>query len=155
MVHMFQLWAFFFFSNIHSPILQGMLTGLMGNMSLLSYFVKKREKEVVVVQTLGAVSIFVVLCQLAAAEAMPLPHFVATSTFVVTGLILNFFNYFGLVSAPIWRFWEDFITVGGFSVLPQVNSPPLFLRSSSYSSYLTSAQIDILLSIDPPHYSLI
>ncbi|KAK4740651.1 hypothetical protein SAY87_024239 [Trapa incisa] len=98
----------------------GMLTGLMGNMSLLSYFVKKREKEVVVVQTLGAVSIYVVLCQLAAAEAMPLPHFVATSAVVVIGLILNFLSYFGLVSAPIWRFWEDFITVGGLSVLPQV-----------------------------------
>ncbi|CAN1246442.1 Maltose excess protein 1, chloroplastic [Linum grandiflorum] len=47
----------------------GMLTGLLGNLALLSYFAKKRETE---------------------------------------------------LSAGVWRFWEDFITVGGLSVLPQV-----------------------------------
>ncbi|PQM39496.1 RNA polymerase sigma factor sigA [Prunus yedoensis var. nudiflora] len=31
----------------------GMFTGLLGNLSLLSYFAKKREKEAIVVQTLG------------------------------------------------------------------------------------------------------
>ncbi|KAG8647955.1 hypothetical protein MANES_09G130400v8 [Manihot esculenta] len=47
----------------------GMLTGLLGNLSLLSYFVKKKETE---------------------------------------------------LDPGIWRFWEDFITVGGLSALPQV-----------------------------------
>ncbi|CAN1132201.1 Maltose excess protein 1, chloroplastic [Linum perenne] len=47
----------------------GLLTGLLGNVSLLSYFAKKRETE---------------------------------------------------LSAGIWQFWEDFITVGGISVLPQL-----------------------------------
>lgn len=98
----------------------GMLTGLLGNLSLLSYFAKKREAEVVVVQTLGVVSIYVVIAQLAMAEAMPLPHFVATSVVVASGLVLNFMYYFGLLNAGVWRFWEDFITVGGLSVLPQV-----------------------------------
>ncbi|KAF8394315.1 hypothetical protein HHK36_020522 [Tetracentron sinense] len=54
------------------------------------------------------------------AEAMPLPHFVVTSVVVASGLVLNFMNYFKLLNAGIWRFWEDFITVGGLSVLPQV-----------------------------------
>ncbi|KAF7831538.1 maltose excess protein 1-like, chloroplastic isoform X1 [Senna tora] len=98
----------------------GMLTSLLGNLSLLSYFAKKREKEAMVVQTLGVVSTFVVLVQLALAEAMPLPHFLATSVVVASGLILNFTNYFGLLNAGIWGFWEDFITVGGLSVLPQI-----------------------------------
>ncbi|OWM76373.1 hypothetical protein CDL15_Pgr028243 [Punica granatum] len=98
----------------------GMLTGLLGNLSLLSYFAKKREKEAMLVQTLGVISTFVVICQLAAAEAMPLPHFLATSAVVAIGLTLNFMNYFGILSAPIWRRWEDFITIGGLSVLPQV-----------------------------------
>ncbi|XP_015871744.3 maltose excess protein 1-like, chloroplastic isoform X2 [Ziziphus jujuba] len=98
----------------------GMLTGLLGNLSLLSYFAKKREKEAIVVQTLGVVSIYVVFTQLAMAEAMPLPQFVITSIVVATGLVLNFLNYFGLLNAGIWRFWEDFITVGGLTVLPQV-----------------------------------
>ncbi|KAJ6693815.1 hypothetical protein OIU85_004584 [Salix viminalis] len=98
----------------------GMLTGLLGNLSLLSYFAKKRETEVIVVQTLGVVSIYVVIAQLAMAEAMPLPYFMVTSVVVATGLLLNFLNYFGMLNAGIWRFWEDFITVCGLSVLPQV-----------------------------------
>ncbi|RDX89590.1 Maltose excess protein 1, chloroplastic, partial [Mucuna pruriens] len=98
----------------------GMLTSLLGNLSLLSYFAKKREKEAMVVQTLGVVSTHVVLVQLALAETMPFPYFLATSLVVVSGLVLNFFNYFGLLNAGIWRFWEDFITIGGLSVLPQI-----------------------------------
>ncbi|KAJ4950338.1 hypothetical protein NE237_027170 [Protea cynaroides] len=98
----------------------GMFTGLLGNLSLLSYFVKKREKEVVLVQTLGVVSIYVVLVQLAMGQAMPLPHFVVTSVVVGSGVIVNFMKYFNLLNNAIWRLWEDFITVGGLTVLPQV-----------------------------------
>ncbi|XP_042476172.1 maltose excess protein 1, chloroplastic-like [Macadamia integrifolia] len=98
----------------------GMLTGLLGNLSLLSYFAKKREKEVVLVQTLGVVSIYVVLVQLAMAEAMPLPHFAVTSVVIFFGLIVNFMYYFNLLNDAVWRLWEDFITVGGIAVLPQV-----------------------------------
>jgi hypothetical protein len=114
--------------------MQGMFTGLLGNLSLLSYFTKKREKEVIVVQTLGVLSQYVVFAQLAMAEAMPLPHFVITSVVVTAGLVLNFMNYFNLLNAGIWRFWEDFITVGGLSVLPQVisSSPPFYLSLSIY-----------------------
>lgn len=98
----------------------GMFTGLLGNLSLLSYFTKKREKEVIVVQTLGVLSTYIVFAQLAMAEAMPLPYFITTSVVVATGLIVNFTNYFGWLHAAIWQFWEDFITVGGLSVLPQI-----------------------------------
>ncbi|XP_060972022.1 maltose excess protein 1-like, chloroplastic [Cannabis sativa] len=98
----------------------GMLTGLLGNLSLLSYFSKKREKEVIVVQTLGVISQFIVFGQLAMADAMPFPYFVATTVLVVTGLAVNFLNYFYLLNDSVWRFWEDVITVGGLSALPQV-----------------------------------
>ncbi|CAI9115623.1 OLC1v1016583C1 [Oldenlandia corymbosa var. corymbosa] len=98
----------------------GMFTGLLGNLSLLSYFIKKRETEVVVVQTLGVVSIFIVITQLAMAGAMPLPQYVATSIVVFLGLVLNFMNYFYLLNPAIWRLWEDFITIAGLSALPQV-----------------------------------
>ncbi|CAN0830200.1 Maltose excess protein 1, chloroplastic [Linum grandiflorum] len=98
----------------------GMLTGLLGNLALLSYFAKKRETEAAVVQTLGVISTYIVLTQLAMGEAMPRPQFVATSAVILVGLLLNFLNYFGKLSAGVWRFWEDFITVGGLSVLPQV-----------------------------------
>lgn len=98
----------------------GMLTGLLGNLSLLSYFAKKRETEAVVVQTLGVFSTYVVIVQLAMAEAMPLPQFAVTSAVVASGLVVNFLNYFGWLHQGVWTLWEDFITVGGLSVLPQV-----------------------------------
>ncbi|XP_041016109.1 maltose excess protein 1, chloroplastic-like isoform X2 [Juglans microcarpa x Juglans regia] len=103
----------------------GMCTGLLGNLSLLSYFTKKRENEVIIVQTLGVLSQFVVFAQLALAEAMPLPYFVATSIVVAAGLVLNFMNYFHCLNSAIWRLWEDFITVGGLSVLPQARTGKL------------------------------
>lgn len=98
-----------------------MLTGLLGNLSLLSYFAKKKETEAVLVQTLGVISTYVVIVQLAMAEAMPLPHFITTSVVVASGLVLNFLNYFNLLHPWMWQLWEDFITIGGLSVLPQVN----------------------------------
>ena len=108
---------------------QGMFTGLLGNLSLLSYFAKKRETEAAVVQTLGVISIYVVIAQLAMAEAMPIPHFTVTSIVVASGLLLNFMNYFGVLGAGIWRVWEDFITVAGLAVLPQV----IFISSNLLS----------------------
>ncbi|EHA8588811.1 Maltose excess protein 1, chloroplastic [Cocos nucifera] len=98
----------------------GMLTGLLGNLSLLSYFAKKKETEAVLIQTLGVLSNYVVIAQLAMAEAMPMPQFALTSAAVASGLVLNFFNYFGWLHDWIWRIWEDFITIGGVAVLPQV-----------------------------------
>ncbi|XP_073011584.1 maltose excess protein 1-like, chloroplastic [Typha latifolia] len=98
----------------------GMLTGLLGNMTLLSYFAKKKETEAIVVQTLGVVSIYVVIAQLAVAGAVPLPFFSAISAVVALGLVLNFLNYFGRIESGVWLLWEDFITISGLSVLPQV-----------------------------------
>lgn len=101
-------------------IIQGMLTGLLGNLSLLSYFIKKRETEAVIVQTLGVVTSYVVISQLVMAGSMPLPHYAVTSAVIACGLVVNFMNYFHLLSPVIWRYWEDFITIAGLSALPQV-----------------------------------
>lgn len=99
---------------------QGMLTGLLGNLTLLSYFVKKKENEAILVQTLGVVSIYAVIAQLAMAGAMPLLQFTVTTMAVAVGLALNFLNYFQWVQDGIWKLWEDFITIAGLTVLPQV-----------------------------------
>lgn len=112
--------------------LQGMLTGLLGNLSLLSYFAKKKETEAVIVQTLGVISTYAVLVQLAMAESMPVPQFVATSVVVAAGLVLNFLNYFGWLPGTLWLLWEDFITVGGLAVLPQVTMSVLLCHLTSY-----------------------
>ncbi|EHA8587283.1 putative Maltose excess protein 1-like, chloroplastic [Cocos nucifera] len=100
---------------------QGMLTGLLGNLTLLSYFAKKKETEAIVVQTLGVVSIYVVIAQLAIAGAVPLPHFTAISAVVASGLVLNFMNYFNWIGEGVWLLWEDFTTIIGLSVLPQAS----------------------------------
>ncbi|CAN8255326.1 unnamed protein product [Cochlearia groenlandica] len=98
---------------------------------LLSYFVKKREKEAAVVQTMGVISAYVVLAQLTMAEAilicitMPTKYFVATSVVVAIGLVLNCLFYFGKLSVALWRIWEDFIAIGGLSVLPQARTGKL------------------------------
>lgn len=98
----------------------GQLTGLLGNLSLLSYFAKRKETGAVVVQTLGVISIYCVLFQLAMAGAIPSIPFISASVAVGLGLVLNFLNYYNLLNASIWRLWEDCITIGGLSVLPQV-----------------------------------
>ena len=97
-----------------------MLTGLLGNLALLSYFAKKREKEAMLIQTLGVVTTYIVFAQLAIAGAMPLPYFAATSAVVASGLVINFMSFLNVLPVLILKFWEDFITIGGFSVLPQV-----------------------------------
>ena len=97
-----------------------MLTGLLGNLSLMSYFAKKRETEAVIVQTLGTISTYVVIVQLAMAESMPMPQFVATSAVVAAGLLLNLLNYIGWLPGTLWLLWEDFMTIVGLAVLPQV-----------------------------------
>lgn len=97
-----------------------MLTGLLGNLSLLSYFIKKRESEAVAIQLVGVVSIYVVLLQLAMAEAMPLYHFLATSVVTASGVVINLMKRFDLLDRGVWKYWEDFITIAGLSALPQV-----------------------------------
>lgn len=98
----------------------GQLTGLLGNLSLLSYFAKKREVGAMVVQAVGVVTTWVVLLQLTMAGAMPSLAFTITAAAVGLGLLLNFLNYNKVLSPHIWEIWEDVITVGGLSVLPQV-----------------------------------
>lgn len=98
----------------------GQLTGLLGNLSLLSYFASKRERGAMIVQSVGVVSTLIVLMQLAIAGAMPLPAFTATSTAVVLGFVLNLLNYQELLRPSIWHLWEEAVTIGGVTVLPQV-----------------------------------
>jgi hypothetical protein len=95
-----------------------MLTGLLENLLMLSYFMK--EMGAIIIHILGVISTYTVIMQLAMAESMPALQFVATSVIVAVGLLLNFLKYFGWIPGTLWLLWEDFITVGGLVVLPQV-----------------------------------
>lgn len=114
-------------SHVWIP-LQGQLTGLLGNLSLLSYFAGKKERGATVVQAVGVVSTGVVLSQLALGGAMPVPIYMATASVVVVGLLLNWLSYFNKLSPVLWQLWGDAVTVGGLTVLPQV--PFSYLSSS-------------------------
>lgn len=98
----------------------GQLTGLLGNLSLLSYFAGKRERGATVVQAVGVVSTGVVISQLALGGAMPYPIYLGTACVVVVGLLFNWLSYFNKLSPTLWQLWLDSVTVGGLTVLPQV-----------------------------------
>lgn len=100
--------------------MQGMLTGLLGNLSLLSYFAGKRERGATVVQGVGVLSTGVVISQLALGGAMPYPIYLGTAAVVVVGLLFNWLNYFNKLNPTLWQLWLDSVTVGGLTVLPQV-----------------------------------
>jgi hypothetical protein len=114
--------------------LQGQLTGLLGNLSLLSYFAGKRERGATVVQAVGVVSTGIVLLQLALGGAMPVPVFLATASVVVVGLLLNWLSYFNKLNPSLWHLWGDAVTVGGLTVLPQVMAPVPILPDQHFHS---------------------
>ncbi|KAG0576111.1 hypothetical protein KC19_5G056400 [Ceratodon purpureus] len=120
----------------------GQLTGLLGNLSLLSYFAGKKERGATVVQAVGVVSTGVVLSQLALGGAMPVPVFLGTACVVVLGLLLNWLSYFNKLSPGLWHLWGDAVTVGGLTVLPQVMwstfvpyVPPSILPGSIFGGF--------------------
>lgn len=86
-----------------------------------------------VVQGVGAGTTLIVLMQLAIAGAMPLPAFAATAVAVVMGFILNLLNYQELLRPSIWHLWEEAVTIGGVTVLPQVCMQNLSLFEGSFS----------------------
>jgi hypothetical protein len=98
----------------------GQLTSLLGNLALLSYFAGKQERGAMVVQAVGVISTLVVLSQLAIAEAMPLPAFLATASTATVSLLLNYLSLKNKISARIWQLWGEAVTVGAAAVLPQV-----------------------------------
>lgn len=98
----------------------GQLTQLLGNLSLLSYFASKRERGAMVVQGVGCATTLVVLMQLAIARAMPMAAFAGVAIAVVVGFILNTLNYQELVRPAVWHAWEEAVTIGAVTVLPQV-----------------------------------
>ena len=83
--------------------MQGQLTGLLGNLSLLSYFAGKRERGATVVQAVGVLSTGVVISQLALGGAMPYPIYLGTAAVVVTGLLFNWLSYFNKLSPTLWQ----------------------------------------------------
>lgn len=89
-----------------------------------------------VVQGVGAATTLIVLMQLAIAGAMPLAAFAATAIAVVLGFILNLLNYQELLRPSIWHVWEEAVTIGGVTVLPQV-----CMHASTHSLFNLEVQI--------------
>lgn len=102
--------------------LQGQLLGLLGNLSLLTYFASKKERDARVVQAAGVLETLVVLGQLAMAGAMPSAAFLVTASVVLVGLVLNILNYKNKLDPRLWRLWAEVVTIGGVTVLPQVRT---------------------------------
>jgi hypothetical protein len=101
--------------------MQAQLTSLMGNLSLLSYFVSKKERGASVVQAAGVLTTLIVLLQQAIAGAMPWDIFVATVIACLVGFILNSLNYTNLLIDGVWKVWMEITCIGGVYVLTQVS----------------------------------
>ncbi|PIN23152.1 hypothetical protein CDL12_04116 [Handroanthus impetiginosus] len=117
-----------------------MFTGLLWNLSLLSYFMKKREAEAVVVQMMGLLSI------------NGFPHFIATLIVIACGRILIFMNYFHLLVPEIWHFGEELITMAWLSALPKViwYTFVLYIPNTvlpSLISFVTAMIVVVMVSI--------
>lgn len=96
------------------------LTSLAGNLSLMSYFVHKRERGAMVVQGVGVLTTFVVLLQLTLAQSMPLFVFILTTIACVMGFVVSILHYIHYVNQQMWKFWQEFIGVVGLYVLCQI-----------------------------------
>lgn len=99
---------------------EAQLTSLMGNLSLLSYFVSKKERGASIVQAVGVLTTLIVLLQLTIAGAMPLDVYVATVIACLVGFVLNSLNYTDLISDGVWKVWIEITCIGGVFVLTQV-----------------------------------
>lgn len=99
---------------------EAQLTSLMGNLSLLSYFVSKKERGASIVQAVGVFTTLIVLLQLTIAGAMPLDVYVATVIACLVGFVLNTLNYTDLISDGVWKAWLEITCIGGVYVLTQV-----------------------------------
>eukprot|EP01018_Ginkgo_biloba_P030236 Gb_17860 [translate_table: standard] len=75
----------------------GQLTRVLGNLSLLSYFAKKRETRVVVVQAVGVVAIYSILVQL----AMP------STPFIITFVVVDNSSVMAMVRLPFKQRVQD------------------------------------------------
>ncbi|KAI5075569.1 hypothetical protein GOP47_0009645 [Adiantum capillus-veneris] len=124
------------------------LTSLAGNLSLMSYFVHKKERGAMVVQGVGVVTTLVVLLQLTIAQAMPLFVFILTMVACVVGFLISIFHYVGYLNQQIWRFWQEAIGVVGLFVLCQIVwSTFSEVLPSSVIPGSVAASIDVILLI--------
>eukprot|EP01018_Ginkgo_biloba_P000483 Gb_19773 [translate_table: standard] len=143
-------------NNIHNEVrntwpefYEAQLTSLMGNLSLLSYFVSKKERGAIIVQAVGVLSTLIVLLQLAIAGAMPLPVFVATVVACLIGFIVNSFNYKNLITEGAWKVWIEVIGIGGAYVLTQViwSTFVPYLPKSELPGIIAAAILLILIEL--------
>ncbi|KAG1666580.1 hypothetical protein FOA52_000547 [Chlamydomonas sp. UWO 241] len=109
---------------------EGYLSGLLGNMLMLTHFAGRGERSAVNVQHVGIINNMLVLGLVAAARFMPLPAFVATSALVATAVLMCTGRIAGLGSGlPLpesggglsaWSSWQLAIGVAGLALIPQV-----------------------------------
>ncbi|MCO5592542.1 hypothetical protein L7F22_046545 [Adiantum nelumboides] len=124
------------------------LTSLAGNLSLMSYFVHKKERGAMVVQGVGVLTTLVVLLQLTIAQAMPLFVFILTAIACVVGFIFSIFHYVEYLSQRIWRVWQEVLGVVGLFVLCQIvwSTFDEFLPSSVLPGIIATS-LDVILVI--------
>eukprot|EP00850_Spirogloea_muscicola_P015358 SM000117S25478 [mRNA] locus=s117:61601:64802:- [translate_table: standard] len=98
----------------------GYSTGLAANLMLLSYFIGKDERSATLVQSIGAISGYAVITQIYLAGYMPPAAYYGVTVGLVLALVVNVLKQVKLLPISVWRVWQNFIGVGGVTLLPQV-----------------------------------
>jgi glycosidase/lipid-A-disaccharide synthase-like uncharacterized protein len=101
----------------------GYSTGIIANLTLLTYFTSIKKKAVALVQAVGVITSAVVLGQIFAAGYMPFAAMAVMPAIVVAGLTINLLKWMGklpekFLGLEMWKTWNDATVLLGLFALP-------------------------------------
>ena len=101
----------------------GVLSGILADGILMSYYTGQKEMASSVVQTIGVVMASLVLSQVAWAGFVPLAVYFAALPLILTHLAVNALKWAGklpekIAGVSIWDSWQKFLTLAGMFLLP-------------------------------------
>ncbi len=101
----------------------GVLSGILADSILMSYFIGSKEYTPAVVQTIGVVMASLMLSQVAWAGFVPLAVYFAALPLILTHLALNFLKWKGrlpekMAGLSVWSAWQKGLSLLGLFLLP-------------------------------------
>ncbi len=112
----------------------GVLSGILADSILMSYFIGSKEYPPAVVQTIGVVMASLMLSQVALAGFVPLAIYFTALPLILAHLAINALKWSGhlpkkIAGVPIWSAWEKGLSLLGLFLLP-AGVASMFIHSS-------------------------
>ena len=101
----------------------GVLSGILADSILMSYFIGSKEYPPAVVQTIGVVMASLMLSQVALAGFMPAAIYFAAFPLILSHLAINALKWSGhlpekIAGIPVWGAWQKGLSLLGLFLLP-------------------------------------